>query len=200
MNFEVFSSLINFKSQFDTDEWTFVNIGHISWFSGTKRSLLITKNDKNITKINTIDLSCATMYITATCLRSTEAFLKLNKQPHQPELLLLTPAHIYTLISQTSALRAPPSGYCCHSLRLTRWGLLLCAGGSFVVVGGLWLCVFPTVPFVTFWKPQPFGLGILVGPGRRNASRGIWGKPEQILVFLHPLVGQKKPKKQQWFW
>lgn len=38
-----------------------------------------------------------------------------------------------------------------------------------MLVGGLLL----GVPFVTFWKPQPFGLGILVGPGRRNASRGI---------------------------
>lgn len=27
--------------------------------------------------------------------------------------------------------------------------------------------------FVPFWEQKPFGLGILVGPGHRNAIRGI---------------------------
>lgn len=62
-----------------------------------------------------------------------------------------------------------------HSLRLTRWGLLLGTGWSLTVAAVLLPCRAAPGPFVAFWEPQPFGLGILVGPGLRNASRGIWG-------------------------
>lgn len=86
------------------------------------------------------------------------------------------------------ALRAPQMDlvrlrWCHHSLRLMRLGLLLlllllwcgvvvvCCSFPMVSWSGcILLCRVAAVPF---WELQPFGFGILVGPGRRNASRGI---------------------------
>lgn len=81
-----------------------------------------------------------------------------------------------------------------HSLRFARFGLLLCDAdvceacsfppGTWVRGGWLLHCSprFPAVLFVPFWEQKPFGLGILVGPGRRNASTGIcWGNNDRFL-------------------
>lgn len=56
---------------------------------------------------------------------------------------------------------------------------LACVGASLPADGFILLGKFAVVPLTPFWEPQPFGLGIRVGPGRRNASRGILKKKER---------------------
>lgn len=85
----------------------------------------------------------------------------------------------------------------CHSLRFIRFGLLLLWDEAASLPVVIWVCScglllcspgLAAAPLAPFWELEPFGLGILVGPGRRNASRGICRRDSLIKINKKQLI------------